>query len=162
MKKAFTLIEIIITIVIIGIVLSMVTSLGNWFSDRIRFVNTKELITQSLQHIVQEAATTNAVYVGSGRVKYGILTLTIPAWSGNTIIWNYSSWDLTTPFSGKNTVDRGVIFSSGVTLTLTPYSVGCQVSPIHSLRVGSTENTKLHACFDIQSSTCKLQEVRCP
>ena len=61
MKKGFTLIEIIITILLIAVVLTMVTSLGSGFSDRVRFANTKEEVTAKMTNIIQEAATTNAV-----------------------------------------------------------------------------------------------------
>ncbi len=61
MKRAFTLLEIVITLMVIGIALTMVSSLGQGFSDRIRFANAKEEIAQAVYNVVQEAATTNTV-----------------------------------------------------------------------------------------------------
>lgn len=70
MRKAFTLIEIIITLLLIAIILAMVTSLGSGFSDRVRFANTKEEVIAKVTTVIQEAATTNAVRMGSGWQRY--------------------------------------------------------------------------------------------
>lgn len=162
MKKWFTLIELVITIVIIGVVLSMVTGLGNWFSDRIRFANTKEVVTQSLQNIVQEAATTNAVRIGTGWVRYGMLSFFIPVWSGALISWTYSTWDLSTAFSGTKRIEHGILITSWFSRSITPYEIGCRLWTGDRFRLVSTDDTKLQACFRMQASTCKLQEISCP
>lgn len=162
MKKAFTLIEIVMTIVVIGIVLTMVSNMGNGFTDRVRFANAKEKLSSSVQNIIQEATTTNTVRVTTWQVKYGTITLSIAPGTWSKINVMYTSWELLTPFSRQVALDRGIISTSGFSLQLTPYAIGCTIGSGDSLRLTSYENTKLKACYKLQPDTCKLKEVTCP
>lgn len=158
-NKWFTLIEIVITIVIIGIVLAMVTNLGSWFSDKIRFANTKERFASSIQNTLQEASTTNSVHLSSWWVKYWYLSLGVL--SGTSLQATYGSGELVAPFSREILIDRALVTTSGFHITLIPYAVGCTVHSGASLQITSTENTNFHACYSVAAATCKLQEVVC-
>lgn len=89
-KHGFTLVEIVIVLVLIGLVLTMVAKLGSGFSDKIRFASTKESLVQAVEHVIQEAATTSNVTTASGHAAYGSIFLSLTN-SGTAVERTYMS-----------------------------------------------------------------------
>ena len=159
MRKAFTLIEILVTLIIIGIALSMVANMGSGFSDRVRFANTKEETVSAISNVVQEAATTNAVRVGTWREKYGMITVTILSW---TSIWReYSSGVLALPITGEKVIRRGTLTATWFSLIVVPYAVWCELPDSKFFSLTSADNPNMRACYETDPTTCKTREIVC-
>ncbi len=157
--KSFTLVEIVITIALVGIVLSMVTGMGRWFSDRVRFSNTKEELTSTITNVIQEVATTSSVSVGTGTQRYDALELSIMSWE--IIAWSYSGAELSAEIQKEKRVSWGYIFTSGFKLLLEPYQIKCDADASPEFSVISADNVNLKACYQIATATCKLKEIHC-
>lgn len=158
--KSFTLIEIVITIVLVAFVLAMVTGMGKWFSERVRFDNTKEEITSIIDNVLQEAATTSSVVVGSGTKRFGSLLLMMT--SGSTISRSYSSGELVDEITEQRTVRHGMIWTTGFSALLSPYGIGCDIGDDTSeFSIVSAENLNLQACYRLVAASCKLQQIAC-
>lgn len=162
MKRAFTMVEIVITLVIIGIILSLVWGMGQGFSNRVRFANLKEELSASVNNVIQEAATTSAVFITSGTWHtYGKITLQILSW--NKIERTYSSGQLLTGITRTTIIPaRGVVTTSGFTAVLTPYAIGCTLLSGSTFSLRSADMPTLRACYTTNADTCKVREVKCP
>lgn len=110
-KHGFTLVEIVIVIVLIGLVLTMVAKLGSGFSDKLRFASTKESAVQAVEHVIQEAATTSDVRIDTGHSAYGYIFLSIAS-SGNSVEWTYHSGDLQAPITRSVPVENATFVTS--------------------------------------------------
>jgi|GEM_PF-6266167 len=113
-----------------------------------------------MTYVIQQAATTNSAPVGTGWQRYGSLTLMLPL-SGNLISRSYSSGELAQDVTGESALSYGSVMTSGYSITLHPYAVGCTIGSGSAFTVVSADNERLKACYETNDATCKIREVKC-
>lgn len=163
MKKGFTLIEMMVVIVIIGIL--MAATMKFW-SGRIT-----DLKAQSLKEDFiwwyNEIYSQNMTSSFRDGVKYSTLSIGFQSWTWYQINW----WAPVLADKLSSITFRSLMIDGKSTdiayLHYLPYTLGCSITSsrwdtgdMFSLQVYVPENGKQY-CFEITSETCKLIETRC-
>lgn len=154
MKKSFTLIEMLIVLVIIGIL--MAATMKFW-SNRIVDLKAQSLKEQFVGYYndIYSQNLTSSFHNG---IKYQHLSLTFT--EGEPLSWLALSSLL---FSGLMLSGQK---TTSVQVTFTPYILWCSLTSdrttwsIFTFQTYIPENGKQY-CFEIKSETCKLIETRC-
>lgn len=157
MKKSFTLIEMAIVLLVIGVLMASTMRFG---SNRI-----VDLKAQSLKE--EFVAWYNDLYsqnlTSSFRNGQKYTSLMITFQSGVWYQIDQGPFVIDSKLSGilfRNLMIDGKSLQ-GVALHFVPYMIGCEFSGhVFSFQILIQENGKQY-CFEIPSETCKLMETRC-
>ncbi len=140
-KKAFTLIELLITIVIIAIMMALMSTLSNAqivkMKDKILKQWWVDTYNQTLLNSIWSSLSGNKLELQNGK-----------------IIWKTSDW----------TVHQNWSPASGV-LSFDNYNLWCKRNDEDSktlqLDIIKDWNKKIIWCYQVDLTTCKLYEVKC-
>ncbi len=168
--KAFTLLEMVIVMILLGIMTMMTLQLS---TDQIEKVQHKS-VKEEILHTYQKYYTKNLVSSFYQGVHYKTLNI------------HFSSWDnqISFSFSGDNDdeVGSGVLFGKfqithltedgtntydAATVSLTPFHLACAwifdwVDKIWTwLWIRFLIQEQKEYCFEISSQTCRMREVEC-
>lgn len=158
MKKGFTLIEMVIVLLVVGILMAATMRFG---SNRIVDLRAQSLKEQFIGYY-NELYSQNMTSSFRDGKKYQQLTMTF-----ETDMWYQVDWGekKLSPF-----VFRGLMLDSGevwsVQIVFTPYVLWCPLvsdgntGNVFTFQMYVAENAKQY-CFEIKSETCKLIEQRC-
>lgn len=157
MKKAFTLIEMVIVLLVIGVLMTATMRFGSGRIVDLKAQSLKEQFVGRYNDLYNQNMTSSF----RDGTKYQ--QLTIGFGSGT---W-YQTDQGTPIFDSKL---NGLVFrsfvidedeTSSVNLSFAPYVIGCSFEwSLFSFQVFVPENGKQY-CFEIPSETCKLIETRC-
>ena len=157
MKKGFTLIEMLVVIIIIGILLGM----SMWFSnDRIvdlKVQNSKERFVDAYTSLVSQRLISS--YHNFDR--YHSLTLAFASWI-MVALDSGSQSPLLSDFTFQLTwmqVDHTPV--PDLTVILFPYLLSCNFSTSGSIFSFGLMNPSHTYCFSLDAATCSLREYRC-
>jgi len=162
MKKAFTLIEIVIVLVVISILMTATMKFGSNRIDDLKAQSLKEQFVWYYNDLYRQ----NLMSSFRDETKYQTLTLTFQTGTWYRI-------DATAPVKDPKLAD--VIFSGltldthpfpSIDITLVPYILWCTIAwasttwSLFSFQLYIPQNGKQY-CFEIKAETCKLVEIRC-
>lgn len=154
--QGFTLIELVIIMMVMGIVLTMTMRLWRSYTQRVRFQQEKEQFISSFMRYTTFARTSNLAW--NAPYKNLIVTIkedSIFAWTDTNVTVGWYNLEQSTLVVPWNTY----------TLTMAPYTIGCELQQDPTMKevelrqkssVGQGE-----ACYVLTLSTCKLQELSC-
>lgn len=157
-KKGFTLTELLVVLLIIGIVLGMTANFSLDYSKSIQFKSSKESLVLFFQERVSKLSSTNSI--NNQTVK----TAEIWERSGSEL-WFYAMFESWSRESSVRVNDG--LLSGFVPLHLKPYSLGCVASGQLLQTTGAVAfsyqaiQLPKRYCFQVQLDTCKLLEVAC-
>jgi len=165
-KKAFTLLEIIIVIVIIWILMSATMKFGG---DRIWFLNNKNIKEQFLDNysLLQSNNTMTNYYVWK---IYQDLDINFSIWMSD-FSYQYNSYD--SLYTGQTYVDWGSYkiqslkvnwdSVSNINVSMTPYILGCSIQGGSNsfAEINILVNNAKEYCFRINSDICRMISVSC-
>ena len=170
--NAFTLIEMLIVLIIMGIML-MVTLLLSW--DQIQKVRDKT-VKESILAEMQSRYSRNLWSSSFAWIMYNHLDIELLSWS-NEIVFSYYTWDSEEPFLINNLMDNFEIkymvenynfewnpwtWISGLKLKYTPYKISCKIwdtDDVENLILMTRVNNSRDYCFEIRQKNCRLIEV---
>ena len=187
-KKWFTLVEILIVVILIGIILSMVFSLGFDYVTKMRvrthkesFISNYNIVqadNRSSNYIKWEKYTDLRISTMGGSFNYfatnsnqlvpwplGPVPKPVPSYE--TYHYNkdffYEFFELT-PTASPNVYDKNVVGRTEIFLQ--PYKIWCKIWNFYPEAIGVEMHltSKLNSdeyCFEIREWTCKLTQVEC-
>ena len=152
MKKAFTLIEMVIVLVIIGILMGVTMKFS---SNRI-----VDLKAQSLKDAFVDsyALAQSQNLASSYHWKFHYTTMTLTFWNG--ILAQYDGSGDTQLFSDMEHMKLTNVIWTQV-LSLTPYHMGCTLNEWTWVSFNLEVNGNKTYCFSINPNTCTLKELPC-
>lgn len=165
-KKAFTLLEIVIVIVIIWILMSATMKFGG---DRIWFLNNKNIKEQFLDSysLLQSNNTMTNYYLWK---IYKNLDINFDIWS-DKFAYKYNLYD--SSFTWQTYVDGGSYQInklnvdwknvSNLNISMTPYVLWCTIQDQNSAEaeLGILVNNSKQYCFKINSDICRIVSISC-
>lgn len=170
--KAFTLVEMLIVLIIMGIML-MVTLLLSW--DQIQKVRDKT-VKESILAEMQSRYSRNLWSSSFGWTIYDYLDIELLSWS-NEIVFSYYTWNSEEPFLINNFIDSFEIkymaedydFESNswegtgnIKLEYSPYKIFCKIwgeDKAKNIVFVARVNDSRDYCFEIKQKNCRLVEV---
>ncbi len=152
MKKAFTLIEMVLVLVIIGILMGVTMKFG---SNRITDLKAQSLKDKFVD-TYSEVQSQNLASSYHQQYRYTTLTLTF----GSGIVATYDGSGAVQLFSDTQDMQiKNIVWPS--TLFLTPYHMGCTSKEWTWMSFALEVNGNKTYCFQIVTDTCKLIEIAC-
>lgn len=163
MKKGFTLIEMIIVIIIIGVL--MAATMRFW-SGRIADLKAQSLKEQFIGWY-NELYSQNMTSSFRDATQYKTLIVTFESGVWYTIDWGAPMMNSKLSALTFRTYMVDTQETDSVHLSFTPYVLGCPITSsrgetgdMFSFQTYMPENGKQY-CFEIASETCKLVEIKC-
>lgn len=169
MIRAFTLIEMLLVIVIIGVLMMMVFRFGGDRLQLLQMQTTKETIVWFREEIINNNRTSSYII----DQNYQTVDVTFTTQSSQ-ITSSYISTTGTVILSEQSKPYANAFWTASaswniletLTLTYTPYELGCSIGSDGQsyseamLKLESLGNPKAY-CFAILTQTCMVQEVVC-
>ena len=167
-RKWFTLIEMLIVILIIGIMLAIGFSL-NWNSiDQLRAKSSIEEISSFFDTKFLQIQASNY----ENWVAYSGIDITL-SWWATSIGYTYhlSWWDVNGNFYWETFTIMGISWDNqvlnNVTIQYVPFNPGCTFvwgdwTEIHKVYFSAKPRSLKKACFELDKNYCKLRAIRCP
>lgn len=167
--RGFTLIEILVVIIIIGILMTMVFRFGGDRLQLLQMQTTKETIVGFREEVINANRTSSYIAEQNYQTVDVIFTAQTSQMTANYIsttgVVIYS--DQSKPFTNAFWTIVEPAGAETLTLRYTPYELGCAIDVDGQsqeqalLTLQSVGNTKIY-CFAILAQTCMVQEVVCP
>jgi hypothetical protein len=167
--RAFTLVEMLLIIVIIGILMMMVFRFGGDRLQLLQMQTTKETIVWFREDVVNNNRTSS--YIADQ--NYQTVDLTFTAQSSQmtatyTSMWSVLLTEQSKPFANASwtITDPSWNLLESLTLRYAPYQLGCAIDPDGQnypqamLKLQSLGNPNAY-CFAILAQTCMVREVVC-
>ena len=168
--KAFTLIEMVIVLLIMGVIVMLFASLTGNQIQRLHHKTVKEQILSSYQ-LQYSKNLTSSIF---GGVSYETMKVTFTA-GEDAVEFSYDTLGEPLPsFSMREDFVRDRIITHpysqmgerrtipSVTLTMTPYHIACSIGETLSQIVLVAQiKEQDYTCFEISSKTCRMREVQC-
>ncbi len=152
--KAFTLIEMLIVISLVGIALTMVGRFSFWSITQIQAQIEKEQFTNFFYETVSTVLSSNSIQWK----KFSRVTLTA---TGDKVVAQYS-WE--NSFT-QNFNFQQYSLSGWFSVELVPYKLGCAMSDGQSWQYLNFSlqyaGQRLPHCFVLDTYSCKIAQVRC-
>ena len=168
MRKGFTLIEILIVIIIIGVLMTVTMQFWSKRIDDLGYQAGREQFLSAYDKLYSQAMTSN-YHEG---IRYDILHITLSS-GENALSYAYDSGDyqnvsISTPAVISWLRADGNIVND-VNLNLQPYTLWCWIvsndgDEIHTwsvVKFGLIVKSQKQYCFSIKNDTCKLIEQKC-
>lgn len=168
--RGFTLIEMLLVIVIIGILMLMVFRFGGDRLQLLQMQTTKETIVGFREDVINNNRTSSYIV----DQNYQTVDLTFTTQSSQMIATYISATgaviltEQSKPFANASwTITTSWNVLETLTLGYTPYELGCVIESNGQsysqamLKLESLANPKAY-CFAILAQTCMVQEVVCP
>lgn len=167
--RGFTLMEILVVIVIIGVLMTMVFRFGGDRLQLLQMQTTKETIVGFREEVINANRTSSYIAEQNYQAVDVIFTTQTSQmtaqYRGATGAIIYS--DQSKPFANTFWTIIDPVGAETLTLRYTPYELGCAIDVDGQsqeqalLTLQSLGNTKIY-CFAILAQTCMVQEVACP
>lgn len=167
--RGFTLMEILVVIVIIGILMTMVFRFGGDRLQLLQMQTTKETIVGFREEVINANRTSSYIAEQNYQTVDVIFTTQTSQMTANYISTTgaviYS--DQSKPFANAFWTIVDPAGAETLTLRYTPYKLGCAIDVDGQsqeqalLTFQALGNTKTY-CFAILAQTCMVQEVACP
>lgn len=168
--RGFTLIEMLLVIVIIGILMLMVFRFGGDRLQLLQMQTTKETIVGFREEIINNNRTSSYI----AEQNYQTVDVNFSAQSSQMTA-NYISTtgavilsEQSKPFANTSwTITASWSLLTAITLSYTPYELGCLIASDGQnytqamLKLQSLGNPQAY-CFAILAQTCMVHEVVCP
>lgn len=147
-KKAFTLIELLIVMVIAGVLATVTLNMNRWRIQQMQNINERELRIDWHTHINREITNTN--YFNNKRINS--LEFNYLSWSQQVMLSGKLAWDISQSFDPFTFVYH-TITSGSVSITKTPLQLGCEISWWNNTIYLQAKSDKIF-CFEIKPSLC--------
>ncbi len=145
-RKAFTLIELLIVIIIIGILSTITLQLNRWQINDMEAMNDKE--QRLSRHRTQNNILTNTNFIQGKKISTGIV-FTYSGWT-TSVVQNISWTLITYPFKNHT-------ISGNLTITKQPLSLWCTVTtPNQIALIWPTKTT----CFTLNTHLCSRENCK--
>ena len=167
-RKWFTLIEMLIVILIIGIMLAIGFSL-NWNSvDQLRAKSSIEEISSFFDTKFLQIQASNY----ENWVAYTGIDITLSWWATSIgYVYHMSWWDVSWTFYWETFTIMDISWDNqvlgNVTIQYTPFNPGCKFigwnwPEINKVYFTAKPRALKQACFELDKEYCKLKAIRCP
>lgn len=154
--RGFTLLEIVIVMLVMGIVMTITLNLGRWYTQRVRFQQEKEQFIASFTRFTTYARTSNL----AGDAPYTQLTIKLS--THDSIATTNTNVQIGTYHMAQSQL---VLPWETYTLALKPYDIWCSLIENPSMQEVSFEQVsgvgEWKACYALVLSTCKIEERPC-
>lgn len=164
LKRAFTLVEMLVVIVVISLMIWLV--MFSWWKNvtEIQFRSDKETFLSTFTKIRTNALSSN--YYKD--VKYESLEMEYDS-NKNKIKISYVSWWTNYDLENIYFTNSFFSWSSWFRISLYPYSLNCNLLYLDpninnnwmSIVQLRSKNKKYSYCFNMESSSCRLKEIQC-
>jgi len=171
MKKWFTLIEMLLVLVLIGIITTMTMKFWSKRIQQLRYQSSKSIFVNTYEQL--RSSLLSSRFYNTGEIQK--FTLQLQSWSGQLNYFyslkNGGTIYQHTPIDPDITIQNIHLFNSdkilnSVAIIMHPYMLNCNFehsnSPKWTLSFElSIKNHKKRYCFIIPSSSCKIIEQKC-
>ena len=153
MKKAFTLIELMIVIMVIGILMGVTMKFS---SNRITDLKAQSLKDRFVDNYVMvQSQNLASSYHGTGRYTTGQIIFDATTW----VLALYDN--VATEQLLPDMTNMKLLLSWTTSLSFSPYHMWCVVNEWTWLFFGLEVNGNKTYCFSINPNTCTLKELPC-
>lgn len=154
--SGFTILEIVIVMVVMGIVLSMTMNLGREYTQRVRFQQEKEQFLSAFSRFSSYARSSNL----AADLPYQELRITLKAASIDAV--TNTDIQIGSYMLQKSSL---VLPLQTYTLLLIPYGIGCSLVENPAMQEVEFDHISAawqwKACFSLVLPTCTIQEHPC-